>query len=84
MSVGTSEIEFSEMGRCYREECYCLLAAMPKIQSSRTPALINTTSMSGITRMTQHHFTYNVANDTAIHLTSLLAQNFIEMQSMSV
>jgi len=51
-----------------------LLAATPTIHSGRTAAVINTTSMSGITRTTQKHFKYNVSKGAAIHLTSLLAQ----------
>lgn len=51
-----------------------LLAATPNIHSGRTPAVINTTSMSGITRTSQHHFKYNVAKAAAIHLTTLLSQ----------
>lgn len=51
-----------------------LLAATPSIHSGRTPAVINTTSMSGMTRISQNHFRYNVAKGAAIHLTTLLSQ----------
>ncbi|KAI0775881.1 NAD(P)-binding protein [Trametes elegans] len=41
-----------------------------------TAVVINTTSMSGITRTSQHHFKYNVSKAAAIHLSTLLAQEF--------
>ncbi|KAF8827792.1 hypothetical protein HHX47_DHR4000128 [Lentinula edodes] len=51
-----------------------LLAATATVHPGRTAAVINTTSMSGITRTSQHHFKYNVSKGAAIHLTTLLAQ----------
>ncbi|KAJ3838028.1 NAD(P)-binding protein [Lentinula raphanica] len=51
-----------------------LLAATATVHPGRTAAVINNTSMSGITRTTQHHFKYNVSKGAAIHLTTLLAQ----------
>ncbi|KAJ4001648.1 NAD(P)-binding protein [Lentinula boryana] len=51
-----------------------LLAATSTVYPGRTAAVINNTSMSGITRTTQHHFKYNVSKGAAIHLTTLLAQ----------
>jgi NAD(P)-dependent dehydrogenase (short-subunit alcohol dehydrogenase family) len=51
-----------------------LLAATHTIHPDRTGAVINITSMSGITRTSQHHFKYNVSKGAAIHLTTLLAQ----------
>ncbi|KAJ3986870.1 NAD(P)-binding protein [Lentinula detonsa] len=51
-----------------------LLAATSTVNPGRTAAVINNTSMSGITRTTQHHFKYNVSKGAAIHLTTLLAQ----------
>ncbi|KAJ4482300.1 hypothetical protein J3R30DRAFT_3699730 [Lentinula aciculospora] len=50
-----------------------LLAATFTVHPGRTAAVINNTSMSGITRTTQHHFKYNVSKGAAIHLTTLLA-----------
>lgn len=51
-----------------------LLAATATIHPGRTAAVINTSSMSGITRTSQHHFKYNVSKAADIHLTTLLAQ----------
>jgi len=51
-----------------------LLAATSTIHPGRTAAVINTSSMSGITRTSQHHFKYNVSKAADIHLTTLLAQ----------
>ncbi|KAI4527135.1 NAD(P)-binding protein [Schizophyllum commune Loenen D] len=39
-----------------------------------TGTVINISSMSGITRTSQHHFKYNVSKAADIHLTTLLAQ----------
>ncbi|KIK58325.1 hypothetical protein GYMLUDRAFT_1006858 [Collybiopsis luxurians FD-317 M1] len=51
-----------------------LLAATANIHPGRTGVVINNTSISGITRTTQHHFKYNVSKGAAIHLNTLLAQ----------
>jgi len=51
-----------------------LLAATSSVHQGRTAAIINTSSMSGITRTSQHHFEYNVSKGAAIHLTTLLSQ----------
>ncbi|KZT29457.1 NAD-P-binding protein [Neolentinus lepideus HHB14362 ss-1] len=51
-----------------------LLSAASKVRPSHTAAVINNTSMSGITRTTQHHYKYNVSKGAAIHLNTLLAQ----------
>ncbi|KAH9939232.1 NAD-P-binding protein [Epithele typhae] len=45
-------------------------------RDGHTGAVINISSMSGITRTTQHHFKYNVSKAAAIHLSTLLAQEF--------
>jgi len=41
---------------------------------SHTPGVINITSISGITRTTQHHYKYNVSKAAALQLSHLLAQ----------
>ncbi|TFK46914.1 NAD-P-binding protein [Heliocybe sulcata] len=51
-----------------------LLSAASKARPNHTAAVINNTSMSGITRTTQHHYKYNVSKGAAIHLNTLLAQ----------
>lgn len=51
-----------------------LLAAASTLRPNHTGSVINTSSMSGITRTTQHHFMYNVSKAADIHLTKLLAQ----------
>ncbi|KAE9393661.1 NAD(P)-binding protein [Gymnopus androsaceus JB14] len=51
-----------------------LLAATSSTHRGRTAAVINITSISGITRTSQHQFKYNVSKGAAIHLNTLLAQ----------
>jgi NAD(P)-dependent dehydrogenase (short-subunit alcohol dehydrogenase family) len=51
-----------------------LLAAASKSKPSHTAAVINTASISGITRTSQHHIKYNVSKAASIHLTQMLAQ----------
>ncbi|KDQ64125.1 hypothetical protein JAAARDRAFT_52118 [Jaapia argillacea MUCL 33604] len=51
-----------------------LLNAASKVRPGHTGCVINTTSMSGVTRTTQHHYKYNVSKGAAIHLNTLLAQ----------
>lgn len=51
-----------------------LLAAAAR--EGHTGTVINVSSMSGITRTSQHHFKYNVSKAAAIHLSQLLAQEF--------
>jgi NAD(P)-dependent dehydrogenase (short-subunit alcohol dehydrogenase family) len=51
-----------------------LLSAASKTRKGFTSGVINITSMSGITRTSQHHFKYNVSKAAAIHLNTLLAQ----------
>ncbi|KIK58335.1 hypothetical protein GYMLUDRAFT_1006896 [Collybiopsis luxurians FD-317 M1] len=51
-----------------------LLAATYNLHPGRTAAVINNSSISGITRTSQHHFKYNVSKAASIHLTTLLAQ----------
>ncbi|KAI0758064.1 NAD(P)-binding protein [Fomes fomentarius] len=45
-------------------------------REGHTGTVINVSSMSGITRTSQHHFKYNVSKAAAIHLSQLLAQEF--------
>jgi len=51
-----------------------LLNAASQSKKDYTSSVINISSMSGITRTTQHHFKYNVSKGAAIHLNTLLAQ----------
>ncbi|EJF62268.1 NAD(P)-binding protein [Dichomitus squalens LYAD-421 SS1] len=45
-------------------------------RQDHTGTVINISSISGITRTTQHHFKYNVSKGGTIHLSTLLAQEF--------
>jgi NAD(P)-dependent dehydrogenase (short-subunit alcohol dehydrogenase family) len=56
-----------------------LLHAASLTKSQHTGSVINITSMSGITRTTQHQYKYNVSKAAAIHLSTLLAQEFRRM-----
>jgi NAD(P)-dependent dehydrogenase (short-subunit alcohol dehydrogenase family) len=51
-----------------------LLSAASAKKPGYTSSVINISSMSGITRTSQHHFKYNVSKGAAIHLNTLLAQ----------
>jgi NAD(P)-dependent dehydrogenase (short-subunit alcohol dehydrogenase family) len=51
-----------------------LLSAASRSKPNHTAAVINTASISGITRTSQHHFKYNASKAASIHLTQLLAQ----------
>jgi NAD(P)-dependent dehydrogenase (short-subunit alcohol dehydrogenase family) len=53
-----------------------LLHATSSGRSQHTGSVINISSMSGITRTSQHHFKYNVSKAATIHLSTLLAQEF--------
>ncbi|KAG2156348.1 hypothetical protein DEU56DRAFT_231454 [Suillus clintonianus] len=53
-----------------------LLHASSLGKSQHTGSVINITSVSGITRTTQRHYKYNVSKAAAIHLSTLLAQEF--------
>ncbi|OAX44071.1 NAD(P)-binding protein [Rhizopogon vinicolor AM-OR11-026] len=53
-----------------------LVYATSSMRSQHTGSVINISSMSGITRTTQHHFKYNVSKAATIHLSTLLAQEF--------
>ncbi|KIJ69913.1 hypothetical protein HYDPIDRAFT_77810 [Hydnomerulius pinastri MD-312] len=53
-----------------------LLHAASRSDFQHTGSVINVSSMSGITRTTQHHVKYNVSKSATIHLTTLLAQEF--------
>ncbi|TFY62857.1 hypothetical protein EVG20_g6552 [Dentipellis fragilis] len=54
--------------------CIPLLANAKKWKPNHTASVINISSMSGITRTSQHHFKYNVSKSASIHLSNLLAQ----------
>ena len=43
-------------------------------RKGHTGSVINISSMSGITRTSQHHLKYNVSKAATIHLSTLLAQ----------
>ncbi|KAH8107429.1 NAD-binding protein [Phellopilus nigrolimitatus] len=51
-----------------------LLSAAARTRAGHRASVINISSMSGITRTSQHHFKYNVSKSAAIHLSTLLAQ----------
>lgn len=53
-----------------------LLAASTKANPGRSAGIVNISSISGITRTTQHHASYNVSKAATIHLNTLLAQEF--------
>ncbi|VDC04204.1 unnamed protein product [Peniophora sp. CBMAI 1063] len=53
-----------------------LLSAATESIAGHSGSIINITSISGITRTTQHHFKYNVSKAAANHLNTLLAQEF--------
>ncbi|KAH7914384.1 hypothetical protein BJ138DRAFT_1143913 [Hygrophoropsis aurantiaca] len=53
-----------------------LLHATTQRRPQHTASVINISSISGITRTTQHHFKYNVSKAATIHLSTLLAQEF--------
>lgn len=50
-----------------------LLQKASEHQKGYSGTLINITSISGIVRTAQHHFSYNASKGAAIHLTSMLA-----------
>ncbi|THG97443.1 hypothetical protein EW026_g4550 [Hermanssonia centrifuga] len=56
------------------------VAFLPLLSAAKrpdyTPCVINVSSISGITRTSQHHFKYNVSKAATIHLNTLLAQEF--------
>ncbi|KAI0050258.1 NAD-P-binding protein [Auriscalpium vulgare] len=51
-----------------------LLTAAQKARPNHTAGVINISSMSGITRTSQHHFKYNISKSASIQLNNLLAQ----------
>lgn len=51
-----------------------LLSASTALHPGRSGSVINISSISGITRTTQHHFAYNVSKSAAIQLNTMLAQ----------
>ncbi|KAH7931342.1 NAD(P)-binding protein [Leucogyrophana mollusca] len=53
-----------------------LLNAATMNHSQHTGSIINISSISGITRTSQHHFKYNVSKAATIQLSTLLAQEF--------
>ncbi|TFY83116.1 hypothetical protein EWM64_g895 [Hericium alpestre] len=60
-----------------------LLANAVKWKQNHTASVINVSSMSGITRTSQHHFKYNVSKSASIHLSNLLAQE-LRRQAVNV
>lgn len=55
-----------------------LLHAATAAEYGFSASIVNITSISGITRTTQHHMPYNVSKAAAIQLTAMLAQEFSE------
>jgi NAD(P)-dependent dehydrogenase (short-subunit alcohol dehydrogenase family) len=53
-----------------------LLAAATSASPGRSASIINTSSISGITRTSQHHPSYNVSKAATIQLNMMLAQEF--------
>ncbi|KAJ3777508.1 NAD(P)-binding protein [Lentinula raphanica] len=51
-----------------------LLAATSTVHPGRTAAVINNTSVAGMTRTSEHQFKYNVSKGAAISLTTFLSQ----------
>jgi len=51
-----------------------LLSAATQHLHGHSACVINNSSMSGTTRMSQHHIQYNVSKSATTHLTTLLAQ----------
>ncbi|ESK88499.1 short-chain dehydrogenase [Moniliophthora roreri MCA 2997] len=51
-----------------------LLSASSSNRPNHTSSIINISSISGITRTTQHHYKYNVSKAASIHLNTILAQ----------
>ncbi|KAH7916293.1 NAD(P)-binding protein [Hygrophoropsis aurantiaca] len=51
-----------------------LQAASARKRFSRTASVINVSSIAGITRDAQYHYSYNASKAAAIHLSTLLAQ----------
>lgn len=50
-----------------------LLQRGSEIEHGWSSTVINTTSISGIVKVSQHHFAYNASKAAAIHLTKMLA-----------
>ncbi|CDM28909.1 hypothetical protein DTO013E5_1282 [Penicillium roqueforti] len=75
---------FDEWDEVFRENVshifFMTTAFLPLLQRGSevgdgwSSTVLNTTSMSGIVKMAQHHFAYNASKAAAIHLTKLLAQ----------
>ncbi|KAH7930696.1 NAD(P)-binding protein [Leucogyrophana mollusca] len=53
-----------------------LLHAAARPHSSYTASIINISSIAGITRDAQYHYSYNASKAATIHLSTLLAQEF--------
>ena len=75
-------VDFSILMRIYVRTSYFFTSAafLPLLSAAaregHTGTVINISSMSGITRTSQHHFKYNVSKAATIHLSQLLAQEF--------
>ncbi|KAF2398594.1 NAD(P)-binding protein [Trichodelitschia bisporula] len=55
-----------------------LLAAATEMHPGFSGTIINTTSISGLVKSPQHHFSYNASKAAAIHLTRMLANTVAE------
>ncbi|KAJ6184754.1 hypothetical protein N7519_006055 [Penicillium mononematosum] len=51
-----------------------LLQRGSEVEHGWSSTVLNTTSISGIVKVAQHHFAYNASKAAAIHLTKMLAQ----------
>lgn len=51
-----------------------LLQRGSEVEHGWSSTVLNTTSISGIVKVSQHHFAYNASKAAAIHLTKMLAQ----------
>ena len=60
-----------------------LLQKATEHQHGYSSTIINITSISGIVKTAQHHFSYNASKGAAIHLTSLLASE-VAMNGLKV
>lgn len=70
----------------YKSDLHCAryfftsVAFLPLLSAANrpdhTPCIINVSSISGITKTTQHHYNYNSSKAATIQLNNLLAQEF--------
>ena len=57
-----------------------LLSQSSKQVKGHSASIVNICSMSGVTKLSQGHLGYNTSKGGAIHLTNLLAQEFVDMK----